>query len=180
MTIQPIQTAYHGCLFRSRLEARWAVFFDTLQIPWEYEPEGFQTSAGPYLPDFRIQFRRHVWTWFEVKSDMAPPADPRHRAFADAGEYLTVARGLPESFADQFIPRQPKLITLDPPPRGGWQQVGWECWKFDSHLGLTSITAAQYEQIPLRQLPRRGARINQAYRAARSARFEHGQVGAML
>lgn len=35
-----VQTEYKGYLFRSRLEARWAVFFDTLGIQWEYEPEG--------------------------------------------------------------------------------------------------------------------------------------------
>lgn len=32
--ITPIQTRYAGCLFRSRLEARWAVFFDHLGIRW--------------------------------------------------------------------------------------------------------------------------------------------------
>lgn len=41
-TIQAIETQYAGCRFRSRLEARWAVFFDTLDIRWEYEPEGFE------------------------------------------------------------------------------------------------------------------------------------------
>src|SRR5262245_3495425 len=37
-TIQPIETIYRGYRFRSRLEARWAVFFQTLGVPWEYEP----------------------------------------------------------------------------------------------------------------------------------------------
>lgn len=31
-TIKAIETSYAGCRFRSRLEARWAVFFDTLGI----------------------------------------------------------------------------------------------------------------------------------------------------
>jgi hypothetical protein len=35
------ETRYRGCRFRSRIEARWAVFFDTLGIKWWYEPEGF-------------------------------------------------------------------------------------------------------------------------------------------
>lgn len=38
--MQAIQTRYKGYHFRSRLEARWAVFFDTLGILWEYEKEG--------------------------------------------------------------------------------------------------------------------------------------------
>ena len=53
--IKAIETRYKGYRFRSRLEARWAVFFDTLGIVWEYEPEGFELQNQMYyLPDFRI------------------------------------------------------------------------------------------------------------------------------
>jgi hypothetical protein len=48
-----IETVYQGYRFRSRLEARWAVFFDTLGLRWEYEKEGYELgAAGRYLPDF--------------------------------------------------------------------------------------------------------------------------------
>lgn len=50
--IKPIETHYAGCRFRSRLEARWAVFFDALGIRWEYEPQGYVVKGKPYLPDF--------------------------------------------------------------------------------------------------------------------------------
>ena len=50
--IKPIQTAYNGYLFRSRLEARWAVFFDTMGIRYEYEAEGYDLDGVWYLPDF--------------------------------------------------------------------------------------------------------------------------------
>lgn len=52
--MQAIETKYAGRRFRSRLEARWAVVFDGLGIPYEYEPEGFETAGGWYLPDFRL------------------------------------------------------------------------------------------------------------------------------
>lgn len=39
--MKPKDTPYKGYWFRSRLEARWAVFFDTLGLKWLYEPEGF-------------------------------------------------------------------------------------------------------------------------------------------
>lgn len=53
MDIKPIETYYNGYRFRSRLEARWAVFFDTMGIPFAYEPEGYKLSDGTYyLPDF--------------------------------------------------------------------------------------------------------------------------------
>lgn len=51
--IKPIETLYKGYRFRSRLEARWAVFFDALGIEWEYEKEGYDLGEGGwYLPDF--------------------------------------------------------------------------------------------------------------------------------
>ncbi|WP_341918923.1 hypothetical protein [Hydrocarboniphaga effusa] len=60
-----IQTKYAGHLFRSRLEARWAVFFDTLGIVWDYELDGFELSNGiRYLPDF---FLPDLDCYFEVK-----------------------------------------------------------------------------------------------------------------
>ena len=55
LDIKPIETSYKGYKFRSRLEARWAVFFDAMGWQWEYEPEGYVLSDGSwYLPDFLI------------------------------------------------------------------------------------------------------------------------------
>jgi hypothetical protein len=51
-SITVLPTTYNGHRFRSRLEARWAALFDQFQIRWIYEPEGFQTQHGNYLPDF--------------------------------------------------------------------------------------------------------------------------------
>ena len=60
--LTPIQTRYAGHFFRSRLEARWAVYFDALGITWEYEKEGYDLGeAGWYLPDFWLpEFRCFV------------------------------------------------------------------------------------------------------------------------
>ena len=41
-----IPTEYKGVKFRSRLEAKWAIFFDTLGIEWEYEPQGYEIGTG--------------------------------------------------------------------------------------------------------------------------------------
>jgi hypothetical protein len=68
MDIKPIETYYNGYRFRSRLEARWAVLFDTLGIPYQYEPQGFQLSDGTYyLPDFYLPT---LDVWVEVKGVM--------------------------------------------------------------------------------------------------------------
>jgi hypothetical protein len=50
--LKPIQTRYNGYNFRSRLEARWAVFLDEMNIDYEYEHEGFDLNGIWYLPDF--------------------------------------------------------------------------------------------------------------------------------
>lgn len=63
--IKPIETRYAGYKFRSRLEARWAVFMDELGVPYAYEPEGYDLGdAGWYLPDFWLPRQE---CWVEVK-----------------------------------------------------------------------------------------------------------------
>lgn len=66
--IKAIETNYKGCRFRSRLEARWAVFFDALGVEWQYEKEGFEFEDGTrYLPDFWIPSHN---MWVEVKGSL--------------------------------------------------------------------------------------------------------------
>lgn len=53
--IKAIETYYNGYKFRSRLEARWAVFFDALGIKYQYETEGYSIDGEmAYLPDFYL------------------------------------------------------------------------------------------------------------------------------
>lgn len=68
-----IETEFKGYRFRSRVEARWAVFFDYLGIKFDYEPEGFEwPGVGRYLPDFylpNVSCRaRKPGVYIEVKS----------------------------------------------------------------------------------------------------------------
>lgn len=78
--IKAIETKYKGYRFRSRLEARWAVFFDALGVKWDYEPEGFhlkssncQSEKGYYLPDFFIHGNDFRGPYIEIKGQ--PPSD---------------------------------------------------------------------------------------------------------
>lgn len=66
MAIQPIETRYVGHHFRSRLESRWEVLFDALNIRWEYEPQGYRVGPDrrPHLPDFWLP---KEGLWVEVK-----------------------------------------------------------------------------------------------------------------
>lgn len=62
--VKAIETRYGQSRFRSRLEARWAVFFDMFGIPFVYEHEGFELPSGKYLPDFWLPEQP---AWAEVK-----------------------------------------------------------------------------------------------------------------
>lgn len=48
--MKAIPTKYAGVQFRSRLEAKWAAFFDLLGWPWQYEPY----DLNGWIPDFSL------------------------------------------------------------------------------------------------------------------------------
>lgn len=97
--LKAIETEYRGCTFRSRLEARWAVFFDEMGWVWQYEPEGYDcrwrlhqyvpADCWPtddtfrYLPDF---FLPDLNTFVEVKVKMD---DEQLDRFLNAAAYLS-------------------------------------------------------------------------------------------
>jgi hypothetical protein len=81
--IRALETHYNGFRFRSRLEARWAVWLDTLGIGYRYEHQGFNLDGLNYLPDFWIPFAEP-----EPSPQGVPPT---------AGHYLEVK---PDVLAD--------------------------------------------------------------------------------
>jgi len=95
-----IPTIYNDVPFRSRLEARWAVFFDGLQTPWEYEPENYLTELGPYLPDFYLP---ELDKFFIVKGDSLPEEEERkcyEVARMTGKEVIMAIGGMPQFFSD--------------------------------------------------------------------------------
>lgn len=84
---------------RSRLETRWAAFFDELGWSWTYEP--FQ--LGNYVPDFVLQFHKPLLV--EVKGDDTTTTDivTRAREGGWTREMLVVRYGLsePQEFGDR-------------------------------------------------------------------------------
>lgn len=62
--MKALETKYRGIIFRSRIEARWAVFMDALDVKWDYEPEGYDLDGLLYLPDFWLPDQQ---CFYEVK-----------------------------------------------------------------------------------------------------------------
>lgn len=66
-----IPTMYNGVQFRSRLEARWAAFFDLCGWQWEYEP----FDLNGWIPDFVLSRHSGGKTLVEVKPDSSMLSD---------------------------------------------------------------------------------------------------------
>lgn len=120
MAIQPIETRYKGHRFRSRLEARWAVFMDHLDVPWEYEPQGYLVDNQPYLPDFLVHPNTDRAFWLEIKGTF-PSQDELDKArglAAGTGMRAFVYWAKPE------VPA-PDLSHLTEAQYAGWDQLGY-------------------------------------------------------
>lgn len=107
--IQAITTYYNGYKFRSRLEARWAVFFDAMGITYEYEPEGFKTPYGNYLPDFYLPQLR---AWMEVKGGREWTPDERAKLTSVCSSTDCVGLFVYGDPLDQFKMPKNKTIML--------------------------------------------------------------------
>lgn len=84
--IQAKPTPHGGYMFRSQLEARWALFFDKIHVPYIYELDGYTLKGGAihYRPDFWVP---ECKTFVEVKP-FTPSAEEMDKAF-----YLALESG---------------------------------------------------------------------------------------
>lgn len=91
-----MDTRWNGYRFRSRLEARWAVFFSAMGIEFLYEPQGFRFARGDcYLPDFYLP---RVKMFAEVKPEFLDNREMRvARLLAEAtGRDVLLLVGAPD------------------------------------------------------------------------------------
>lgn len=192
-----IETEYKGYRFRSRLEARWAVFFDALGLEWQYEPQGFEVGDARYLPDFYLPKSN---TWIEVKGsdellkqdadrmemvlDFGSPVPGIMDSDSDPSPYGE-CRGLlilgdipdPDRWGLYFHPiiRHHKGLWVR---RAYFTPTGPRCPPDLEILGF--FLEADDDTWTTRPVhiasPRSYSKVFDAYRAARSARFEFGQT----
>jgi hypothetical protein len=149
--IKPIDTIYNGYKFRSRLEARWAVFFDALSIKYEYEKEGYELSNGRYLPDF--------WLYTE-------------------GNGCIIAEIKPNNYNEQDFLNNAKHLLKDSITSMVWLFVG-NPWDFKLFaLGLSSGSSdikffeCSYLKDDMLASPPCPCTLEQAALKAKQARFE--------
>jgi hypothetical protein len=190
--MKPIETRAYGYRFRSRLEARWAVFFQTLGLQWEYEPEGFDLSPfGHYLPDFLVRgFPGYPEImWVEVKPQKPEMSDVNklRKLCCESGKYGVFAvgsdifrkiiketqegehdpwAGLCRPFVYLQVPHSTFSPLRNSKPVTAWwdTEEGIAFYKELDRL-LDRYIHLQYHAAPLAA----------AAEAALSARFEHGE-----
>jgi hypothetical protein len=78
--INALPTKYDGHEFRSRLEAKWAVMFNCLGIPYEYEPHCVTVSGDGYLPERGVGYLPDFYlpdmgSYAEVKPELPTPTE---------------------------------------------------------------------------------------------------------
>lgn len=181
MSIAAIETHYAGHRFRSRLEARYAVFFDNLQVKWEYEPEGYLINGVPYLPDFWLP---KYSLFVEVKGSEPTDAEVTlcEALCRESRRAVVISRGLPtENCCDLYAFGD----------SGACGNVLWRAWDIcgdgpgislrgcKDTMESEILYAAPDVMIPvsLSLLIRPGTRMHQAALAAKRARFEYGEKG---
>lgn len=180
--IKPIETVYKGYRLRSRLEARWAVFYDALKIEWQYEPEGFDLGeAGWYLPDFYLPQLR---CWIEIKPEM-PKYNPHDSAVIKADAFSKLINApLFLFFGNIPYPDPSKAPESDRDSShlffaGGWDSYYWWCRCNNcGQLGIefegrsARLSCNCYGDSD-KERNYDAPELVKAYEAARQARFEH-------
>ncbi len=205
MVIKAIETRYKGYRFRSRLEARWAVFFDALGYEWQYEVEGYQKDVGNdegerticYLPDFYLPKSE---TWVEVKGgDEALAKDSE--GLEEFLDYDCPLPGFTDSARNRFeaVGKINGLLILGDIPEPSWGLTFHRIVQHSKGLifrwalfGRSRIEMIDEDALDFFwntledpdwttrhrfvSTPRAYDATINGYRAARSARFEHGET----
>lgn len=119
--IGAIETEYAGVRFRSRLEARWAVFFDALGLKWEHEPEAYTDGTTWYTPDFWLPELELFW---EVKPNADYDRTKPKMLVEVTGSEIVVSTGSPAEC------RGGDLVSAV----GGLEVDHWIPWEVDDEI----------------------------------------------
>lgn len=183
--MQAIETSYKGYRFRSRTEARWAVFLDAIHVKWTYEQQGFDLSGTPYLPDFWVE----SWqAWIEIKGPEPQPVEiEKCRLLSEAsGKRVLLIYG--EPWIDGDEPHY-DMVLFTVPEDHRHMTKGWEFGEGRRNSREVWLVSEDHGAFALNPVPHPGDhkyplsgsfahQIVDALSQARAARFEHGESGA--
>lgn len=180
--VKAIETEYNGYRFRSRLEARWAVFFDALGVKYQYEPEGFELEGGErYLPDFWLPKEQ---MWVEIKPELPKgvwDGSSKAERFSRAlDQKVWLAAGDPLESSSLLI--SGKYWWFDNNSKIKIDEIDLcaLCGSLTLHKEGCWCRDAQDKEFYIGALRTWEPKIKSAARLARSARFEYGEKPSLV
>ena len=174
--IKALPTMYDGTLYRSRTEARWAVFFDRLfmRAAFFYEAQGYLVRQKGYLPDFLLPGQR---LFGEVK----PAIDADPDGVQKLRDLVAGHGGMRGAVLPEINSGEVRVLLIGPDHGATWED--------DNAAWMTCPEGYHHDIQPY--FPEPGCRdcgvrggywhesdaISAAYAAARSHRFSMPQGG---
>lgn len=197
--MKAIETKWGGYRFRSRTEARWAIFFTELGLAFDYEKEGYDLDGEWYLPDFWIPF----WNIFiEIKADKPSDTETNkcQKLALHAVKQVWLVYGQPAPFHHKVL----RYFAEQPtnPLGNGWGHdlpalpefrqcrrcpeifLAWYNDRREQfaaggigHPDVADYMAQNPNHHCVDRIPGEYGRIRLAFEKATCARFEHGEQG---
>lgn len=174
--IKALPTVVDGVEYRSRLEARWATFFNAARIPFVYEPEGYDLNGIRYLPDFWLPEQK---SFIEAK-----PEQPTQLESQKAQRLATTKKHRVFIFTDHFRCEHQYGATIEVPPQAkcffpNWEDDDGYVWcecpqcgflgiSFEGRTARLTCDCRKRSDRIRRALTKR---LQDAYRAARTRRW---------
>jgi hypothetical protein len=185
--IKPIETVYNGYRFRSRLEARWVVFFDALKLNYEYEHEGYSIGKSSYyLPDFMFtDLKIHC----EIKPSDGEINYKLYSRFRDNITPILVLQGSPWEYiatwfgwdlCDSSAGAGEFDAAIYSTNKGEFQYILLDDQKSDREFGIDSvftpaISTKSTKDCPIKDMLSLKYNNTMAISKSKRARFEHGE-----
>lgn len=194
-TFVAMPVTYKGTRFRSKLEAKWAVFFDLCGVEWVYEPD-VSVPGVYYQPDFLLKNVLAVHGFFSDDNPEIPVI---------GNLFVEVKGQMSKNDAEKvlnFSNKHPILVTTDFPEGETWDSLFSSAMNGADHgqhevrlqYNFRTIDNDEFELMPAIATKNGtpfmalvGADGNYerwaeheatecAYSIARNAKFDHGQT----
>lgn len=119
-----IPTKYRGIQMRSRLEARWAAYFDSQNLKWQYEP----IDLNGWIPDFIVEVCTLIGSPGPMLVEVKPITAHEINNVAPVDVTSKIETAL---YLSKFEPgyHQPMLLGND--PRSTWMLIRGEWFHYE-------------------------------------------------
>ncbi len=140
---------------RSRLEARWAIFFRELNLKWIYEPIALRGGVRSYTPDFRVQ----GFGYIEIKPTLelfiqesseriaaVAHANPNIKIYGFCSDHVAIRNPVLYQANKLFAPTTQHIYGLLSYARIGGDKLSVESQNVDIQRAITIANATKFNE----------------------------------